>query len=147
MSPAQIAEAERRAREWKPKPEATLKTGLPLSAQSAGQQPTISEKLEERYFTTLDDWVARGGRIDEVQKTVVETCGKLVMWTGAASEKIGFLGSQRDEFDFRVDVCMTMTVNRVHKQPKFEKPELVESICDKSGILLFTKLCKRSGLR
>jgi hypothetical protein len=118
-----------------------------LSAQSEAQQPTVSEKLEELYFKTLDDWVARGGQIDEVQKSVVETCGKLVMWAASAREKIGFMASQRSEFDFRVDVCMKMTVNRVHKQPEFEKPELVQTICDKSGILLFTKLCKRSGLR
>jgi hypothetical protein len=42
--------------------------------------------------------------------------------------------SQRDEFHFRVDVCMSMTVNRVHKQPNFEKSQLIEAICDKMSI-------------
>jgi hypothetical protein len=119
---------------------ATCKT-----SPAAAQEP--SDKLQEHYFKTLDDWVTQGGSLDNVQKTVAGTCGKLVMWAASAREKVGFMASQRAEFDFRVDVCVKMTVNRVYKQPEFEKPQLVQSICDKSGVTLFTMLCKRSGLR
>ena len=109
-------------------------------------QQGATDKIEEQSLKTLDDWVARGGPTDQIQKTVVETCGKLVMQTASATEIVGFLGSQRQEFDFRVDVCAKMTINRVYKQPEFQKPELVKMTCE-SPIRLFPLLCKRSGLK
>ncbi len=103
--------------------------------------------LEEQYFRTLDGWVTRGGPIEEVQGTVVWTCGKLVMLDATPSEKVRLSTSEREEFHFRVDVCMQMTVNRVHPQPVLQKKEMVTMICDTSGRPLFTRLCKQSGLR
>lgn len=117
--------------------------GLP--AEVEGQDP--SKRLEERYLKTLDDWVAHGGRFEDVQNTVVWSCGKLVMLTASAREQVGFMASQREEFDLRVDVCTKLTVNRVYQQPEFQKPEIVQLICDQSGVALYTTLCKRSGLR
>ena len=86
--------------------------------------PTISAKLEEGYFATLDKWVERGGPIVEVQGTVIETCGKLVMATASASERLSLTTTRREDFHFRVDVCAKITVNRVHPQPEFEKKRL-----------------------
>ena len=63
------------------------------------------------------------------------------------SKKIMFVTIQRKEFHFRVDVCTKMTVNRVHRQPEFEKKHIVKMICDESSITLFEKMCKLSGLR
>ena len=105
------------------------------------------DKLEAEYYRRLDDWVARGGPIPEVQDTVVQTCGKLVMWTATATEKLAFTTTRRDDFDFRVDVCVKLTVNRIHPQPEFEKPHLVKMICDESNIKVFVALCERGGLR
>lgn len=107
----------------------------------------VSSKVEEKYFQTFDDWVRRGGPFDEVQNTVVWTCGKLVTLKATPEEREGFLKTQRAEFDFRVDVCVKMIANRVYPQPEFQKKEFVISICDKSRIEPFTTLCKRSGLR
>ncbi len=112
-----------------------------------GQPQTVPEKLEQRYFGTLDAWVARGGPVDEVQQTVVETCGKLVMLTASAAEKAALATTRREDFHFRVDVCMKITVNRVHPQPEFEKKETVTIICDRIEVGLFKKLCKWSNLR
>ena len=106
-----------------------------------------SNLLEEQYFGTLDSWVTRGGPMDELQGTLVETCGKLVMITVGTSEKAAFSTTQREEFHFRVDVCTKMTVNRVYPQPEFEKEDVVATICDKSEVTLFSKLCRRNGLR
>ncbi|HEX3037256.1 MAG TPA: hypothetical protein VHT73_19400 [Thermodesulfobacteriota bacterium] len=118
-----------------------------MVAPSSYAETSSTEKLEEKYFSTLDGWVKRGGQISEVQNTVVETCGKLVMLTVSASEKIALSTTQREEFHFRVDVCTKMTVNRIHPQPEFEKKETIKMICDDSEVVMFKKLCRRSGLR
>ncbi|MEK6641210.1 MAG: hypothetical protein AABZ17_11135, partial [Nitrospirota bacterium] len=75
------------------------------------------------------------------------TCGKLVMVTANASEAVVSTTTQREEFDFRVDVCAKATVSRSHHQPEFDDPKLIQVICDDSKVILFEKLCKRSGLR
>lgn len=105
------------------------------------------QKVEDKYFETLDGWVRRGGPVAEVQDTVVGTCGKLVSLMASMGENIALTTFQRDEYHFRTDVCVKMTANRASPQPEFEKPEMVEMICDKSKLELFVKLCKRSGLR
>lgn len=97
-------------------------------------------QLEEKYFATLDNWVERGGPISEIQELVVKTCSKLVMLDASPSEKIAFTTTQREEFDFRVDVCTKITVNRVHPQPEFEKKELIKMICDENKVSIFYKL-------
>ena len=67
------------------------------------------------------------------------------MVTATKSEVAGFLTTEREEFDWRVDVCAKATVNRVHPQPEFEDPKIVSTICDNS-VELFKKVCKHSGL-
>lgn len=118
-----------------------------LVAGTSYAEPTMTETLEEKYYSTLDGWVKGGGQFSEVQNTVVETCGKLVMLTVSASDKVAISTTQREEFHFRVDACTKMTVNRVHPQPEFENKEIVRMICDESKVVLFEKLCSRSGLR
>ena len=110
-------------------------------------EKSATEKLEEKYFQTLDGWVKRGGPVIEIQDTVVKTCGKLVMLIASHSEKASLSTVNRNEFHHRVDVCTKMTVNRVHPQPEFEKKEIIRMICDESKENLFEKLCKRYGFR
>jgi hypothetical protein len=117
-----------------------------LSSVAQGEE-SATQKLEATYFATLDGWVNRGGPVNEMQDTVVQTCGKLVMLTATASEKLALTTTQRDEFHFRVDVCTKMTANRVHPQPEFEKKEIVSMVCDESKLSLFRKLCRHSKLR
>lgn len=116
-------------------------------ATTSYAESSVIEKLEEKYFSTLDGWVKGGGQIHEVQNTVVQTCGKLVMLTVSDSEKLALSTERREDFDFRVDVCVQMTVNRIHPQPQFKKTEMVQMICDDNTVLVFKKLCRRSGLR
>lgn len=118
-----------------------------LTAPLVHGAESLTQKLESKYFTTLDEWARGGGRVQEVQEKVVKTCGKLVMLNASIPEKIALSTTQREEFHFRVDVCTKMTVNRVYKQPEFEKKGLVEMICDESQVTLFRKLCRHSGLR
>lgn len=99
------------------------------------------------YYRVLDDWVARGGPVDEVQGTVVATCGKLVLQTATLTEQPTLLTTRRADFDFRVDVCVKMTVHRVHPQPEFDKAEAARILCDESEVGLFKALCGRAGLR
>lgn len=120
---------------------------LILTGSGVYGEESISQKLEAKYFGTLDNWVSRGGPVNEVQNTVVETCGKLVMLTSDANEKLPLATTQREEFHFRADVCTKMTVNRVHPQPEFQKTEIVKMICDVSRIALFKKMCRHSGLQ
>jgi hypothetical protein len=114
-------------------------------------------KLEEKYFADLDAWVARGpvlrpgdpggeAAFKARVQPMVETCGKLVLLTATPRQQTEFLSTDRAEFDFRVDVCSKMTINRLHAQPEFQKPELVQQICN-STIPVFRELCVRSGLR
>ncbi len=74
----------------------------------------------------------------------------MLVWTQAgAFERLELMTIYRDEFDFRVDVCTKMTVNRVYKQPEFENPEMVNTICADINPYheLFLRLCSRSGLQ
>lgn len=120
---------------------------LVLTASGVYAGEDLPQKLEAQYFGTLDSWVDRGGPVNEVQNTVVETCGKLVMLTVGANERLVLATTQRVEFDLRVDVCTKMTVNRVHPQSEFQKIEIVKTICDESRVALFKKMCHQSGLR
>ena len=108
---------------------------------------TLVDKLEDKYFSVLDGWVERGGKVNEYQSVVLETCGKLVMVTANAAEAVAFTTTQREEFDFRVDVCAKTTVNRSYHQSEFDDPKIIQTICDDSKVLLLRKLCNRSGLR
>jgi hypothetical protein len=102
--------------------------------------------LYDHYLAGLDTWVQKGGDVGTLQADVVETCGKLVMSQSGVFQNFKFLTYARDDFDFYVDVCTKMTVNRVHKQPEFEKPQIVASLCGPSSEVFFRKLCLRSGL-
>jgi hypothetical protein len=108
---------------------------------------TLADKLEDKYFLVLDGWVERGGKVNEYQSVVLETCGKLVMVTANTSEAVAFTTTQREEFDIRVDVCAKTTVHRTHHQSEFDDPKIIQAICDDSKVQLFRKLCTRSGLR
>ena len=107
---------------------------------------SLAEKLEDKYFSLLDGWVERGGKVNEYKGVVLETCGKLVIATANASEAVAFTTTQKEEFDFRVDICAKTTVHRVHPQSEFDDPKLIQMICG-DGTVLIQKLCKRSGLR
>lgn len=130
-----------------------LRTGLAamflatiLAACGSSEIDPMARELEKKYLSTLDAWVAKDGPVSDIQDTVIGTCGKLVLVAATASEKVALSTTQRAEFDFRVDVCAKMTVNRVHKQPEFEKPEILKSICGDSSLALFKRLCKHSGI-
>ena len=122
-----------------------LLAGFNDSMAYAGK--TLTDKLEDKYFSVLDGWVERGGKVNEYQSVVLETCGKLVMVTANAAEAVAFTTTQREEFDFRVDVCAKTTVNRSHHQSEFDDPKIIQAICDDSKVLLLRKLCNRSDLR
>ncbi len=119
---------------------------IPFKGSMAYAGKSLTEKLEDKYFSALDGWVERGGRASEYQGLVLETCGKLVMAAANASEAVAFTTTQKEEFDFRVGICAKTTVHRAHHQSEFDDPKLVQLICD-DGTALFHKLCKRSGLR
>lgn len=118
-----------------------------FNGSMANAEKTLAGKLEDKYFSALDGWVDRGGKADEFQNIVVQTCGKLVMATANASEVVAFTTTQREEFDFRVDVCAKITVNRSHHQSEFDDLKIIQAICDDSKVPLLGKLCRRSGLR
>jgi hypothetical protein len=120
---------------------------LTLAPSGSWADDSLSQKLEKKYFDTLDNWVSRGGPANEIQDTVIGTCGKLVMATVDAIEIAKLTTTEQEEFHFRVDVCSKMTVNRAYPQPEFQKSDIVRMICDESSVDVFKKLCKRSGLR
>lgn len=107
----------------------------------------IRGNLEHKYFSVLDDWVQRGGKAQEYQSDVLETCGKLVLASGTISEALMLPTIQREEFDFRANVCAKTTVHRVHRQSELNDQELVREICDDAIVPMLGKLCQRSGLR
>ena len=74
------------------------------------------------------------------------TCGKLVMLTASAAERTTLATSNREEFDFRVDVCVKSTVHRVHAQPEFSNPKIVAALCKPDTLPLYSQLCRRAKL-
>ena len=106
----------------------------------------VGRGLEDKYFRTLNSWVERRGPIEEVQGTVVATCGKLVMLNAGPAERARLSTTDREEFHFRVDVCTKMTVNRVHPQPEFEKRDLVFRICNNAAFEV-PRVTGRDGAR
>lgn len=98
------------------------------------------------YTNRLDAWVKAGGSPATIQNDVIRNCGMLVMSQSGAFQNFKFLTYGRDDFDFYVDVCSKMTVNRVHKQPEFTKPEIVTALCGSTAESLFKEFCQRSGL-
>lgn len=118
---------------------------MPTFVRSADQK-SAWDKVEKKYFQTLDDWVSRGGPMKELEETVVKTCGKLVMLTAGAQDKMAMLTANRREYDFRVDVCVKSTAHRIYPQSEFENKEIMKSLCA-SQESLFVKLLAWSGLR
>lgn len=124
---------------------ALVVAGLPDPSAHAGK--TLSDKLEDQYFATLNGWVKRGGKASEYPKVVLETCQKLVMASASASEAIAFTTVKKEQFDYRVTVCGKTTVHRVYPQPEFANPDTVQKICDDHDVTLLKKLCRYGGLR
>lgn len=102
--------------------------------------------LERKYLQTLDDWVARGAPMAELQDTVVSTCGKFVLLTTSTTERASLLTTARDEFDFRVDVCTKMMVHRVHPQKEFQDTVILNAVCRRSEVDAFKALCREARL-
>lgn len=127
-------------------------TALVVILWSGSASAQAGLQLEEQYLSNLDRWVSDGERLSEPQllasinRDLGPNCGKLVMLVASNSERSSFLTAKgREEYDFRVDVCIKMTVNRVHPQPEFAKAEIVQEICT-SRTKPFAVLCQRSGL-
>lgn len=114
--------------------------GLLLSA--------FRDRLFTFYAQQLNAWVADGGDVKAVQSQVVEACSKLVISQAGLIEQLILITFYSDEFDYRVDICTKMTVNRLYEQSAFSKPDLVNMICEEPIYHgLFQRLCQMSGLR
>ena len=128
-------------------------TVLLLAAGAVVVGSLLLAVLRDSLFTLnmdkLDDWVRSGGETSTIQSQVVEPCTMLVLGQAGAFERLQLMTLYRDELDFRTDVCVKMTANRLYKQPEFEKPETVTMICDDPDPYheLFGRLCRRSGLK
>lgn len=106
----------------------------------------IASNFEKFEFEKLDRWAQEHKSVEDVNTVVLPTCGKIVSVLSTISENVDFLSTDRDEWDFRVDVCVQMTVNRVYPQPFFQKPENIEKMCHPDSHRFFTTMCRRSGL-
>lgn len=126
-----------------------LVLSLCLIASTACSAETEPEGVEKEYFAILDAWVDGGGLIDKIQERVVRICGKLVLLTADEAERDALRSTDLKEFHFRVNICTKITVNRAHPdlEPELKNKEVVSLICDESGISLFGKLCRHSGLK
>jgi len=112
---------------------------------SSVEDSIAARKLEEQLLSVLDDWVSSGGKINDVQNAVVETCGKHVIVTVDGNEKGALSTADTDEFHFRVGVCTDITVNLVQPQPQINDPGTTRIICEESSVILFQKPCSRGG--
>jgi hypothetical protein len=105
---------------------------LTLRHRGSGYVPSgygaFSRQFLRYLLRKLDAWVEGGGNINTVQAQIVDNCGKLVWSQAGTVEKVLLFTIRRSELDFRVDVCIKMTVHRVHKQPEFENPEVIREV-------------------
>jgi hypothetical protein len=108
----------------------------------------LRDHFYDLYMHRLDSWITNGGDAKTVQSELVESCGRLVLTQAGSVERLQLLTFYRDEFDFRVDVCVKITANRLSKQPEFEKPEMVALICNDTHSYheLFRRLCEHADL-
>ena len=86
--------------------------------------------LFDLYVRNLDTWAENGGHISSLQTDVVDNCAKLILSQAGPRGALSLAIFDRDELDFRVDVCVKIAVNRIHKQPEFENPATVSMICN-----------------
>lgn len=115
---------------------------------TAGILTAFRPQLEDRYLRVLDRWATSGAVMNNFQQQVVATCGKFVVADAGWFERLELSTFYRSEFDFRVNVCVKMTANKVYPQPEFSNVALVTMICENPGPehQLFGKLCRRDGL-
>jgi len=116
------------------------------SSAYCGDDSSIKQLVIKKYLAQFETWATNGGDLSVLEKEIVEPCGKLVMVTASVIEKATFLTTNREELDFRVDVCVKMAVNRVYPQPEFENPEIIGMICDDHSVPLFEGLCIFHGI-
>lgn len=101
------------------------------------------DKIFDYFVSELDAWVRDGGRSEFVQSQVVDNCRKLVWSQHGVIDLIQTLTYRGRDIDVLVGACVTMTLNRVHKQPLMQQS--VGVVCDGSNDFLL-RLCRRSGL-
>jgi predicted NUDIX family NTP pyrophosphohydrolase len=123
----------------------SLLLGTTTSENAVAAGNNLQAQLQQKYFATLDGWATSGGPRERIDSEVVQTCGKLALIYGSAAENVALL-ADKEELNFRADVCTKMTVNRVYQQPEFQNPEMVSKICDGQQPF-FAALCKHVGLR
>lgn len=118
---------------------------IAVLATSCGQAP---DPIIDEYYARLDAWVEGGASLDRLQVDVVESCGKLLMAYSPAEDKAAAMTTNREGFDFWVDMCVKMTAHRVSPQPEFtgdlERAALVKETCD--GHEMWRRLCDRAEL-
>jgi hypothetical protein len=127
-----------------------LAVAAPLPAAAIDDLPPDQiAKLQTLYYKRLDDWVAAGGNTDKIQADVVGNCGKLIYTRVPMSRFQSVAGEEKEDIDFRIDVCAKLTVNRAHPQPEFQNPKTRKIVCgDMAGSdPVFAKLCAGAGIK
>lgn len=119
--------------------------GLLLVVTSVNAR-SISKEIEEKCFSIIDSWDSGGRQLSEIQEKIVKPCGELVILFATNKERLSFITTNRNEFDFRVDVCVKASIHKIYPQPEFQNPKIVEMLCT-SEDQLFQRLCDRAGLR
>ncbi len=102
--------------------------------------------MERHLLGQLDTWVAEGGDLSQVANTLAPTCSQLAVLIATEAERDGFLNTNREEYNLRVDVCTKITMHRVHPQPEFGDPRMMSLVCDR-GLPLYQRLCRQGGFR
>jgi len=102
----------------------------------------------DHYTRQLEAWATAGGDATRVQ-TLVDSCGRLVVTQAGWLERLQLVTTNREELQFRVDVCSKIAANRVYIQPALEVAENVAMVCDdlRPRHELFPRLCRWGGLR
>jgi len=107
----------------------------------------LYHQLEAGTLKELDDWVAAGGKVEDINKSLLPACAKLVSLYATAEERREFPRALREEWDFRVDVCVKGTVHRRHPQPEFENKQITDQLCSPDNNKLWSVVCQRAGVR
>lgn len=119
---------------------------LPLTPSKATETPSLIAELEESYFKKFDAWVAAGGKVETIEAEVGQTCGKLIFMNSSPTEYARYTADKREDFDMYMDMCIKITVNRVHKQDFSANQKMVDAAC-KYSLPIIAKVCDRAGLK
>lgn len=124
-------------------------------SQENSLHANATKKLELSLIKKLDNWADNKTYINSTS-ILAESCGKLIMIYSTKDEIDNYMQEEKthkgeyNDFQYKGDVCVKLTAQRVSPQDEFKNRKIVDNICNKTSITridyFFRELCKKANL-